>query len=82
MSKTVDFGAAPRQKKKAEPENKVQADQWVQNRATEGTKRLTIDIPASLHRRIKMSCVARDTGISEELRVLLESHYREDSVPT
>ncbi len=76
MSKKVSFGAKPTHRK-AEPQQKAkaQAEQWVQHRATEGTKRLTLDLPASLHRRIKISCASRDTRMVEEIRELLEKHY-------
>lgn len=38
-------------------------------------KRLTIDIPASLHRRIKSQCALRGTKIADEIRILLSQHY-------
>ncbi len=55
------------------------ADEWVQNRETgekEPNKRLTIDIPESLHRDIKMQCAARGTKIADEVRELLLQKYR------
>lgn len=54
-------------------------DQWVDNRDDsadkEATKRLTLDIPESLHRRIKMSCASRGTKIVQEVTALLDAHY-------
>jgi len=42
----------------------------------ERMKRLTIDIPESLHRQIKTSCAQRGTKIADELRCLLAERYR------
>ena len=56
----------------------VSADVWVEKReATEvdATKRLTIDIPASLHRTIKAQCAMRGTKIADEVRELLLQKY-------
>lgn len=38
-------------------------------------KRLTIDIPASLHRTIKSQCALRGTKIADEIRELLMYKY-------
>jgi hypothetical protein len=38
-------------------------------------KRLTLDIPASLHRRIKTSCAQRGVKMAEEMRSLFEKNY-------
>ena len=43
--------------------------------ADEPMKRLTLDIPESLHRTIKVSCAGRGTKMAEEIRALLEAHY-------
>ncbi len=42
----------------------------------EEIKRLTIDIPASLHRDIKAQCAMRGTKIADEVRELLLKKYR------
>lgn len=66
----------------AKPTNKVAAaaDEWVQNREIavgdkEANKRLTIDVPESLHRAIKTQCAARGTRIADEVRELLIQKY-------
>jgi hypothetical protein len=42
-------------------------------------KRLTIDIPEPLHRRIKVASARRGSKMADEIRRLLEEHYpRED----
>jgi hypothetical protein len=77
MTKKVSIGARPTAVKASEPE----ADQWVDNRAGEGTqtdvpmKRLTIDVPAGLHRSIKSQCALRGTKIADEVRELLLQKY-------
>ena len=40
-------------------------------------KRLTIDVPASLHRAIKTQCAVRGTKIADEVRELLIQKYGE-----
>ncbi len=42
----------------------------------EAIKRLTIDIPESLHRDIKAQCAMRGTKIADEVRELLMKKYR------
>jgi hypothetical protein len=40
------------------------------------TKRLSIDVPAELHTRIKVICARRGTKIADEVRALLEKEFR------
>ena len=71
MSKRVTIGAKPTNK--AAP---VAADAWVENRdGNEPNKRLTIDIPESLHRAIKAACAMRGTKMADEIRALLIKKY-------
>lgn len=54
------------------------ADAWVEKRdigQIEKTKRLTIDIPDSLHRAIKSQCAMRGTKIADEVREMLIEKY-------
>jgi len=65
----------PRPSKQVNP---VVADQWVENTApadSEPTKRLTLDIPASLHRAIKAQCALRDKKMVDEITALLLQQY-------
>lgn len=39
------------------------------------TKRLTVDIPENLHRRIKMHCAGKGTQISDIVRDLLAKEF-------
>lgn len=57
----------------------VNADAWVESRnikENEPMKRLTIDVPESLHREIKAQCARRGTKIADEVRELLLNKYR------
>jgi hypothetical protein len=57
------------------------AEEWIQSGQanageTPSLKRLTLDIPADLHKRIKTRCAINGTKMVEEIRELLENHYR------
>lgn len=72
-TKKISIGIKPSARAAAKPEA---ADSWVENRAEEEPmKRLTIDIPASLHRAIKMQTAQRGTKIADEVRELLSERY-------
>ena len=73
MNKKVSISKKPRV---------ASADQWVESRSStepaagpEKNKRLTIDIPESLHRAIKSQCAMRGTKIADEVRELLLQKY-------
>jgi ParG len=64
------------------------ADDWVAAAGTETAaalspppepaepmKRLTIDIPRSLHTRIKAACALRGSKMADEIRALLDREY-------
>ena len=74
MSETKD-------KKQVQIPRKPSADQWVaQGRERTATaeqkmKRLTLDLPESLHRAIKHRAVDEGVTIVDMLRKLLEEHY-------
>ena len=56
----------------------LSADSWVQNREVEpreSMKRLTIDVPISLHKRIKSSCALKDLVMADVIRDLLEQSF-------
>lgn len=42
---------------------------------TEPMKRLTIDVPQSLHKEIKSRCALQGVKMADEIRVLLERHF-------
>jgi hypothetical protein len=62
--------------------NRLSPDHWVSDRAaSEPMKRLTIDVPLALHRRIKSHCAIRSVNMADEIRRLLESHFPEEFPP-
>jgi hypothetical protein len=74
IGKQVAFGTKPSNT----PAATATAEEWIKNReeaADEPAKRLTLDIPESLHRAIKVSCANRGTQMAAEIRVLLKAHY-------
>ncbi len=74
MSKKITIGSRPSAKPAAPA-----ADAWVEDRAKVGseekTKRLTLDIPESMHRRIKAKCALNGNTIVEEIREMLLQKY-------
>jgi hypothetical protein len=78
MSKKIAFAPKPTPVN-PQPE---QMDQWVEKRQMEPApeeviKRLTIDVSAALHRRIKMQCAARGGRMADEIRAILEQAFPE-----
>lgn len=72
--KKVAFGSKP-QAKASTPAAK---DEWVKSRNTDSSvpmKRLTIDVPETLHRRIKAGCAEKGVKMADEIRALLEQHF-------
>jgi predicted DNA binding CopG/RHH family protein len=78
--KKVNFG-----KKPAEVRESLDLEQWVSDRNSlaqssqeqpEKMKRLTLDIPESLHKAIKRQAVEAGVTMAELLRDLLEQHYQ------
>jgi hypothetical protein len=71
--KKIDFASKP------STPNRLTAEEWIGNKApTEPTKRLTIDVPRTLHARIKSQCALRGSDMAEEIRKLLETHFPEE----
>ena len=80
MSKKITFHVKPDKKDVAHVEA------WVKNRTLskenvsqeivpEKMQRFTIDVPISLHRKIKTSCASRSVKMADEIRHLLFQHY-------
>ena len=49
-----------------------QAENWVQDKAGEPVKRLTIELPAQLHAQVKAQCALRGIKMKDLVRTLLE----------
>jgi hypothetical protein len=76
--KKVSLAAKPRGAAAPTPT----ADAWVQSRQIEpgngeAMKRLTVDVPTSLHTRIQSQCALRGVKMADEIRELLEKHFPE-----
>lgn len=72
--KKIDFGAKP----STRPDHGSQ-DKWVTDRLTkpvEPMKRLTIDVPLSLHQAVKSQCAIRGENMAKVVRSLLEDHFQ------
>jgi proline-rich tail region repeat protein len=57
-------------------------DAWIESRdkpaaPTEPTKRLTVDIPQSLHKRIRLACIERDEVMADVIRKILQKAFIE-----
>ncbi len=54
----------------------LSSDNWVANRhmTTEPLKRLTFDIPLSLHQQFKSLCALGGENMADVMRMLLERH--------
>lgn len=54
-------------------------DNWVANQGAseEFQKRMTVDVPISLHRRIKSQCALQNLVMSDVIRELLEKRFPE-----
>lgn len=62
------------------PAGTLSVDQWVgERKAVAATRRLTLDIPASLHGRIKSACALRGVRMVVEITALLEAEYGADT---
>lgn len=71
--KKVSFGLRPKAREQT-------ADEWVAGHTlSEPTKRLTIDLPLSLHRRIKVQCATEDLVIADVVRDLLSKRFPEET---
>lgn len=72
MKKVAFTGKPPATTPPANP------DAWVSAReapAQEVTKRFTIDVPLSLHRRVKSQCAQQDLVMADVMRELLERRF-------
>jgi hypothetical protein len=71
--KVVRMGTRPG--KPAPVPAQAAAEEWVESRGAPQTKRLTLEIPAELHRRVKSQCAARGTKMIDEITALLDQKF-------
>lgn len=70
--KKITFGTKPTNLPAESP------DDWVENRVgktTEPTKRFTIDVPVSLHKRVKSQCALANLVMADVMREMLEQRF-------
>ena len=75
MAKKITITAKP---SRSAGDTEKAAEQWVASgkaESTEAMKRFTIDVPESLHRRIKIQCAAQGLKMADEIRALLDKHF-------
>ena len=59
---------------------RLSPDEWINDKdAGQPMKRLTIDVPLGLHKRIKTQCAERGTKMADAVRELLEEQFPEKS---
>lgn len=71
--KRIAFGGKPVPKPGA-----ASADDWVSDRSNhrlEPNKRLTIDVPLSLHQRVKSQCAIQGLKMADVIRDLLDEKF-------
>jgi len=56
------------------------ADAWIDKRdkpaaPAQPTKRLTVDIPQSLHKRIRLACIEQDEVMADVIRKILQNTF-------
>lgn len=80
MTKRVAFGPTPTANHpKPAPDQQAKIAQFVeQGSKEEGTKRFTIDVPASLHKRVKATCAMRDQKMNDVLTKLIAEAFPEE----
>jgi hypothetical protein len=71
MPKKVTIGSKPKPREQSSP------DEWVATGAKESVEltRFTIDIPKTLHSRIKSQCALKGVKMRDEILALLENHF-------
>lgn len=71
--KKIDFGGKPSPRP-----DQASPDKWVADRLAqpvEPMKRLTIDVPLSLHQSVKTQCAIQGENMADVIRRLLEQHF-------
>lgn len=75
--KKVSIGTKPERDSRAAT-SEAAAEAWVAERQASGEekmKRLTIDVPLSLHRQIKSRCALDGVNMADAVRELLEERF-------
>ena len=73
MSKDVSFSGKP--PSQVNPRAAEALEALGLSPSPEKTKRLTVDVPATLHARMKLECCRRDVAIADVVRRLLNAEF-------
>jgi hypothetical protein len=73
--KKIAFGGKP-----SVASGRLSPDEWVNDREEgEPIKRLTIDVPLGLHKRIKSQCAVQGVKMADVVREMLEQRFAADA---
>ena len=66
----------------ARPRSLPTDDEFVQRKPSQAApeeplKRITVDVPISLHTRVKVDCAARHTNMAAEIKGMIEQRWPE-----
>jgi hypothetical protein len=77
MSKTVSIKPKPNQPESeaSRLEMFVGANKPPSTEPPQRMKRLTFDIPADLHKRIRLACIEKEVDMAAELRCILQERF-------
>jgi hypothetical protein len=77
MSKTVPIKPKPSQpeSKASRLDDFVGAEKPPSAEPLPRMKRLTFDIPADLHKRIRLACIEKEVDMAAELRCILQERF-------
>lgn len=79
MSKTVSIKPKPRKTPSESEASRLDAFVGVETpqpaAPSPRMKRLTFDIPADLHKRIRLNCIEKEIDMAAELRRILLEHF-------
>ena len=73
MTKDVSFRGTPPSKNNTRATEAFEA--LGLSAKPEKTKRITVDVPVSLHSRVKLECCRQDVAITDVVRRLLEAEF-------
>jgi hypothetical protein len=73
----VEWGGRPSSRKRSTPPvgGEAALDAFVQPEKSAALKRLNLNIPAELHRRVKTRCASEGTEMTEVIIRLLEQNF-------
>jgi hypothetical protein len=77
VSSPVSWGTRPSKKNQEQPTSKAALDAFVNPEQAKATKRLNLNIPVTLHARMKAQCALAGRDMTEALIELLQERFPE-----